>query len=200
MKRWMTLASLLVIATAGFAFAQDEKAGEGEATVDKPIVVMTTSMGDIVIELDRENAPVTVENFLQYAADGHYDGTIFHRVIKGFMVQGGGFTADMEQKSTRPPIKNEANNGLQNTIGTIAMARTNVVDSATSQFFINTVNNRNLNHRAPNPSGFGYCVFGKVIEGMDVVQAIENAGTGIKGRFRDVPTQTITIQSVKLKD
>ncbi len=195
MTRWMWIAGLALCCVVGMAFAE-----EGEETVEKPTVVMTTSMGEIVIELDPEKAPITVENFLQYVDDKHYDGTVFHRVKPNFMIQGGGFTADMVQKSNRDPIKNEANNGLTNEIGTIAMARTAIVDSATSQFFINTKNNAFLNFRSADQRGFGYCVFGKVIEGMDVVMKIDSVATGPgpKGRLReDVPVETITIESVR---
>ena len=193
MVRWIWIACLVVCCTAGLALADDE-AGD---TVKNPIVVMGTSAGEITIELYADKAPISVENFLQYVDDKHYDGTIFHRVIKGFMIQGGGFDPSMVQKKVRDPIKNEANNGLTNEIGTLAMARTNVVDSATSQFFINTSNNANLNFRSPDPRGFGYCVFGKVINGMDAVVAIENSATGMKGRHPDVPVATITIESVR---
>ena len=194
MTRWMLIAGLALCCVVGMAFAQ-----EGEETVKNPTVVITTSQGEIVIELDPEKAPITVENFLQYVDDKHYDGTIFHRVIKNFMIQGGGFDADMIQKPTRDSIKNEANNGLVNETGTIAMARTNIVDSATSQFFINTKNNASLNFRSPNPQGYGYCVFGKVIDGMDVVMKIEGTVTGNKGRLQNVPVETITIESVRRK-
>ena len=164
--------------------------------VEKPIVVMKTSKGEILIELDPGKAPITVENFLRYVDEGFFDGTIFHRVIKGFMIQGGGFDAEMNKKATHEPIKNEAGNGLSNQVGTIVMARTNVVDSATAQFFINTVDNPNLNHRSPNPSGFGYAVLGRVVDGMDVVQAIEAAKTAAGGGMQDVPVETIVIESV----
>jgi len=138
-----------------------------------PVVLMTTSKGNIRIELDAQKAPITTKNFLDYVSEGHYDGLIFHRVIPGFMVQGGGMDAQMKEKRNKGPIKNEAANGLKNDAGTIAMARTNVVDSATSQFFINVKNNDFLNHRSTSPAEYGYAVFGQVIEGMDVVQSIE---------------------------
>jgi peptidyl-prolyl cis-trans isomerase A (cyclophilin A) len=160
-----------------------------------PIVLMSTSMGDIKIELYPEKAPITVENFLGYAKDGFYDGTIFHRVIPGFMIQGGGFTPDMNQKPAKDPIKNEADNGLKNDKGTIAMARTNVVESATSQFFINQASNDFLNHGSRD---FGYAVFGKVVEGMDVVDKIAAARTGSVGMYQDVPEEVIMIKSVKV--
>lgn len=162
---------------------------------ENPVVILETSKGTIKIELFEKEAPITVANFLQYVDDGHFDGLIFHRVIPGFMIQGGGFTPDMDQKETRAPIKNEATNRLPNERGTIAMARTGVIDSATSQFFINLVNNAMLNHRAPSPQGFGYCVFGKVTEGMDVVDEIAQVDTGRHGPHDDVPTEPIVIQS-----
>ena len=158
-----------------------------------PTVLLKTSKGDITIRLDPDKAPVTVQNFLDYVDAGFYAGTIFHRVIDGFMIQGGGLDAQLRQKTTRPPIKNEAYNGLRNRRGTIAMARTSVIDSATSQFFINVVDNAFLDFRAPNPQGFGYCVFGEVIDGMDVVDAIKSVPT----RPGDVPLETITILSAE---
>ena len=158
-----------------------------------PRVKLGTSAGDIVIELAPDKAPKTVDNFLQYVKDKHYDGTVFHRVIDGFMIQGGGFTADQRQKATRAPIALEAMNGLKNERGSIAMARTGDPNSATSQFFINVKNNDMLN--APNPDGHGYTVFGKVVGGMDVVDKIRAARTGNKGGMGDVPLETITIQS-----
>ena len=175
-------------------------AGE-ETAEENPVVVMKTNLGAIEIELYPNEAPVTVQNFLRYVKEGHYDGTIFHRVIKGFMVQGGGFDAEMKQKSTHEPIKNEADNGLKNEPGTIAMARTADPHSATAQFYINTVDNRALNFRSKDPRGWGYTVFGKVISGMDVVKAIEGSPTGAKAPFRqDVPQETVLIESVKLKE
>ena len=159
-------------------------------------VTMETSMGTITLELDDTKAPETVANFVQYAKDGHYDGTIFHRVIDGFMVQGGGFTKDMNQKETREPIRNEAMNGLKNLRGTIAMARTMVVDSATSQFFINLVDNAFLDFQNPTPQGFGYAVFGKVVDGMDVVDQIAKVKTGFSGPHQNVPEEAITIKKV----
>ena len=153
------------------------------------MVVIKTTKGDIKVELDKEKAPITVDNFMAYVEDGYYNGTIFHRVIKNFMIQGGGITKDMQPKPANAPIKNEADNGLKNDRGTIAMARTGVVDSATSQFFINTVDNGFLNHGARD---FGYAVFGRVIDGMDVVEAIEAVLTGPG----DVPTVPVVIESV----
>ena len=158
-----------------------------------------TSMGSITVELDDAKAPVTVKNFLDYAASGHYDGTIFHRVIDGFMIQGGGFTKDMNQKPTRAPIRNEAMNGLKNARGTIAMARTMVVDSATSQFFINLVDNDFLNFRAPTPQYYGYAVFGKVTDGMDVVDKIAKVKTGSFGPHQNVPETPVIIKKVTIE-
>ena len=163
-------------------------------------VAMETSMGTITLELDDEKAPETVANFVKYAKDGHYDGTIFHRVIDGFMIQGGGFTKDMNQKETRQPIRNEAMNGLKNRRGTIAMARTMVVDSATSQFFINLVDNDFLDFKSPTPQGFGYAVFGKVTDGMTVVDAIAKVKTGFAGPHQNVPDVAILIKKVTLCD
>jgi len=161
------------------------------------VVLMSTSMGDIKIKLYAKEAPETVKNFLAYVNDQFYDGTIFHRVIPGFMIQGGGFTATMQQKPTKPPIKNEAGNGLRNDSGTIAMARTSVPDSATSQFFINVKDNDFLN-RDKAQDGVGYAVFGRVIEGMDVVRKIEQVPTGRSGMYTDVPLEPVVIQSVRV--
>ncbi len=169
------------------------------AAQDNPVVVIETSLGSITAELDQANAPISVENFLQYARDGHYDGTIFHRVIRGFMIQGGGFTADMRQKPTRDPITNEATNGLENARGTLAMARTNVVDSATNQFFINTVNNTALNNSGTTQQTYGYAVFGRVTEGLDVVDTIEGVETGTQGSYGDVPSTPVEILSITLQ-
>jgi len=163
-----------------------------------PQVLLETSMGNITIELFKEKAPITVRNFLGYVKDGFYDGLIFHRVIKDFMVQGGGMSESLEQKKPKFAIKNEAANGLSNTRGTLAMARTNVVDSATSQFFINTVDNLFLNHKGKQPDSFGYCVFGQVLEGMDVVDQIRAVKTGNKNGHSDVPVEPVFIKSAKL--
>jgi cyclophilin family peptidyl-prolyl cis-trans isomerase len=163
-----------------------------------PVVTMSTSMGNIRIELNADKAPISTKNFLDYVNEGHYDGLIFHRVIPGFMIQGGGFDAGMSQKKTKSAIKNEASNGLKNVIGSIAMARTNVVDSATSQFFINVKDNDFLNHKNTSPDGYGYAVFGQVVEGMDVVQTIEKVKTGNRGMHQDVPVQAVVINSVKV--
>jgi peptidyl-prolyl cis-trans isomerase B (cyclophilin B) len=156
-------------------------------------VTLETSHGNIVIELDADKAPETVKNFLSYVNDGFFDGTIFHRVIPNFMIQGGGFTTDMVQKKTEAPIKNEADNGLSNDRGTIAMARTNDPHSATAQFFINHNDNAFLNHSAPTAQGWGYCVFGKVTEGMDTVDAIAAVKTGNDSGHADVPVETVII-------
>ncbi len=164
-----------------------------------PVVKMATSMGDIRIELDAEKAPITTKNFLDYVSDGHFDGMIFHRVIPGFMIQGGGFDPKMSQKKTRSPIKNEAANGLKNVTGSIAMARTSDVNSATAQFFINVKDNDFLNHKSPSPDGFGYAVFGQVVEGIDIVHAIEKVPTGNRGMHQDVPVEAVVINSVKLE-
>lgn len=162
-----------------------------------PKVIMKTTKGDITIELSLKKAPITVKNFLTYVDEGFYDGTIFHRVWKGFMIQGGGLTADFKEKPTKPPIKNEATNGLKNKRGTIAMARTEVIDSATCQFFINHVDNPFLDHKDNTPDGYGYAVFGKVIKGMDVVDAIANVRIKTRGMHKHVPRETITIISIR---
>jgi peptidyl-prolyl cis-trans isomerase B (cyclophilin B) len=165
------------------------------AAAGNPKVEMETSKGKFVIELYPEKAPDTVKNFLTYVDTKFYDGTIFHRVIPKFMIQGGGFTADMKRKSAGAPIKNEADNGLKNDRGTIAMARTNDPHSATAQFFINTVNNDFLNHKSKTSQGWGYVVFGKVVTGMDVVDAISSVKTVMRGMYRDVPDEIIEIRS-----
>jgi peptidyl-prolyl cis-trans isomerase B (cyclophilin B) len=163
-----------------------------------PQVRLVTSLGDITLELDAQKAPATVENFLGYVDSGFYDGTIFHRVIDGFMVQGGGFEPGMKQKPTRAPIQNEAANGLKNDRYTIAMARTNDPHSATAQFFINVKDNDFLNHTAPTPQGWGYCVFGKVVEGQDVVEKIKAVKTGRSGMHQDVPQQDVLIERAEV--
>ena len=170
---------------------------EEKAQPANPIVLMKTSLGQIKIELWPGKAPETVKNFLQYVDAGFYDGTIFHRVIGNFMIQGGGFTPDMNQKPTHAPVKNEASAELKNDRGTIAMARTMVVDSATGQFFINVVDNASLNHRDSSSAGFGYAVFGKVIDGMDVVDKIKGVATANSGSFQNVPVKPVVIESVK---
>ena len=161
-------------------------------------ILMTTTVGTMTLELDADNAPKTVENFLSYVSSGFYDGTIFHRVIDNFMVQGGGFTADMEQKATLAPIENEANNGLKNAYGTIAMARTQDPHSATAQFFINVQDNDFLNHTGENMQGWGYAVFGKVTEGEDVLDKIRCVQTGSQAGHQDVPVEPIIIESVTI--
>ena len=170
------------------------------AQAQNPQVEMRTSMGVIVLELQPENAPETVKNFLQYVKDGFYNGTIFHRVIADFMIQGGGFTADLQQKKVRDPIKHEGGNGLTNQVGTIAMARTADPNSATSQFFINVVDNQMLNFRGPGPQEIGYTVFGRVIKGLDVVNKIRSVDTTARGPHQNVPVQTVTIEKVTLID
>ncbi len=165
----------------------------------QPVVRMQTNKGLIVIELNAEKAPISTENFLSYAREGFYDQTIFHRVIPNFMIQGGGFTTDMAQKKTKEQIKNEADNGLKNVRGSIAMARTQVVDSATCQFFINLVDNTFLDHQGKNPNQYGYAVFGQVTEGMDVVDAIAKVPTGTQMFHQDVPKEAIIIESVSIE-
>ncbi len=163
-----------------------------------PQVMLETSMGNIKIELFKEKAPITVKNFLGYVKDGYYDGLIFHRVIKEFMVQGGGMNDQLEQKKPKFAIKNEATNGLSNTRGTLAMARTNVVDSATSQFFINVVDNLFLNHKNKQPDNFGYCVFGQVLEGMETVDEIRSVKTATFKGHGDVPVEPVYIKTARL--
>ncbi len=168
---------------------------------NNPVVVLETSKGEIKIELDQEKAPKTVANFLEYVDDGHYNGTIFHRVISNFMIQGGGFDEKMREKDTREPVANEADNGLRNEKGAIAMARTSDPHSATAQFFINTVaTNGFLDHTAKSGQGWGYCVFGKVIEGMDVVDQIRGVDTGRKGMHQDVPVDPVVIKTARRPD
>jgi len=168
------------------------------ALAQNPQVEIKTSMGSITAELYQDKAPKTVANFLQYVKEGHYKSTIFHRVIDGFMIQGGGFEANMTEKKTRGPIDNEAGNGLKNGVGTLAMARTNVVHSATAQFFINLKDNAFLNYRESTPDGYGYAVFGQVVKGLDVVERIGKVSTGKSGQFQDVPRSPVVIESVTL--
>ena len=163
-------------------------------------VRLQTTYGDITLELDAEKAPNTVENFVTYVRDGHYDGTIFHRVIDGFMIQGGGFEPGMSQRPTRDPVENEANNGLRNETGTIAMARTSDPHSASAQFFINANDNDFLDFKAPTRDGWGYCVFGRVVEGQDVVTKIEETATATRGMHQNVPVEDIVIQSAAVVD
>jgi peptidyl-prolyl cis-trans isomerase B (cyclophilin B) len=157
------------------------------------MVILHTNHGDITIDLDAENSPETVRNFLQYVRDGHYDGTLFHRVIPGFMIQGGGFAAGMQQKATRAPVANEAANGVKNTRYSLAMARTSDPHSATAQFFINVADNAFLDYKGPSPQGYGYCVFGKVVAGQDIVDRIAGVPTGRSGFHENVPTQDVVI-------
>ncbi len=184
-RTFILLATLLFVAASSAAVADP----------NHPLVRLVTSKGDIVLQLDRTKAPKTVANFLRYVREGFYNGTIFHRVIDGFMIQGGGYTADFSEKPTHAPIANEADNGLHNIVGTIAMARTMDPQSATAQFFINVANNDFLDFRAKTPRGWGYAVFGRVIKGMDTVRRIKDTATGPGGPFpRDVPQQTILIK------
>jgi peptidyl-prolyl cis-trans isomerase B (cyclophilin B) len=169
-------------------------------SASNPLVQMETSLGEIILELDIAKAPLSVANFIAYARDGHYEGTIFHRVIKGFMIQGGGMTAEMDEKPCGDPIKNEAGNGLKNKTGTLAMARTSEVDSATCQFFINTADNRSLDHGGSRPEVYGYAVFGKVVDGMDVVYAIEQKATTTVAGQADVPVDPVTITAMTVLD
>ena len=199
MKQLAGLVMAITVAVApATGLTQDNSTSKQGA--DMVTVTMETNKGVITLELDREKAPDSVENFVTYAKSGHYDGTIFHRVIPGFMIQGGGFDTSMQQKDTNPPIKNEAANGLKNDKGTVAMARTNVPDSATSQFFINVKDNDFLNHTSPTPQGWGYAVFGKVTDGMDVVESIENVSTANKGGQQDVPVSDVIIEKVTVQE
>jgi peptidyl-prolyl cis-trans isomerase B (cyclophilin B) len=188
MKRWIVVTIVLLVIIPGPSVASDPL----------PRVKLTTSQGDIELVLDRKAAPKTVSNFMEYVKMGFYDNTIFHRVIAGFMIQGGGFDADMRRKQTRPPIVNEADNGLSNRSGTIAMARTPDPHSASSQFFINAKDNRFLDHRSKTPDGWGYCVFGRVISGMKVVRSIENSPTTARAGMRDVPKTPVIIRQATL--
>jgi peptidyl-prolyl cis-trans isomerase A (cyclophilin A) len=186
----LALVSLCLTAFADIAASQKSA---------NPVVTMETNMGAITIELFKGKAPKTVDNFLQYVRSGFYNGTIFVRVIKGFVIQGGGYTVNMQAKPTRPPIPNEAKNGLKNMRGTLSMARRDDINSATSQFFINTKDNPSLDHRSDKPIEYGYAVFGKVIAGMDVVDKIESVPTGIKGQLKDVPVKPIVVKEAKIK-
>jgi len=196
--------SIVIAALGAFALAAATHAAEpegGGAVQKNPTVTIKTSMGDITAELYADKAPITVKNFIDYAKAGYFDGTVFHRVIPGFMIQGGGMNADLSPKpGTRAPIKNEATNGLKNQNGTLAMARTGVVDSATSQFFINVKDNDFLDHKSATPQGFGYAVFGKVTGGTDVVKKIEGVATSSKGMHQDVPKSPVTIEKVTVDE
>ena len=178
----------------------EEMPSKNSAVSKHPVVVLSTNKGDIELELYPDKAPITVQNFLDYVNAGFYNGTIFHRVIKNFMIQGGGFEPGLKQKKTREPIKNEAANGLSNERGTVAMARTMVVDSATAQFFINVVDNPFLDHRDASDQGFGYCVFGKVISGLETVDKIKEVETAASGYYQDVPVKDIIIVSANIKN
>ena len=191
----LLLAAVTIFVPVTGCSQEDHAIGAGMVTIH-----METTMGPITLELDGEKAPGTVENFVEYAKSGFYDGTIFHRVIPGFMIQGGGFTEEMKQKATGNPIENEANNGLKNATGTIAMARTSDPHSATAQFFINVKDNTFLNHSAPTTQGWGYCVFGKVTDGIDVVQSIEKVSTGNRAGHGDVPVDDVIIEKVTVED
>ena len=188
--------TLQFIALAGLALAGPALPAPAKRKVK--MVKLHTNFGPITLELDAKAAPASVANFLQYAKDGHYDGTLFHRVIDGFMIQGGGFTPAMEQKPTREPIPNEASNGLKNSAYTIAMARTPNPHSATSQFFINVSDNSFLDYREPSASGYGYCVFGKVAEGKDVVDRIRKVRTGMRAGHQDVPVEDVIIEKAEV--
>ena len=188
---------MMLALTIGLLFCAS-LAGAADTAAKNPVVVMETNLGTVKMELFAKEAPLSVKNFLDYANSGFYDGTVFHRVIPRFMIQGGGFTADIKQKKTNAPIKNEADNGLKNTRGTLAMARTMMVDSATSQFFINVADNAFLNQRDKTPGGYGYAVFGKVIDGMDVVDKIAAVKTGMQKGFQDVPETPVVIKSMKV--
>jgi peptidyl-prolyl cis-trans isomerase B (cyclophilin B) len=184
--------SLILVLYSTLSFATENKMSES------PKVKLTTTLGDIVIQLDPVKAPVSSQNFLDYVNKGFYNGTIFHRVIKGFMAQGGGFDTQFQQKATDAPIKNEADNGLPNKRGSIAMARTNDPNSATAQFFINYADNAFLNHTSPTPSGWGYAVFGEVVEGMDVVDKMAEQATGNRGPHQNVPKTDIVIEKAEV--
>jgi len=188
-----------LLATAALAFLALAAAPAVHAAQDAPRVVLDTSLGSIVLELDPVRAPRTTANFLDYVEGGFYDGTVFHRVIDGFMIQGGGFSAQLERRPAGEPIRNEADNGLRNVRGSVAMARTRDPHSATSQFFINVADNAFLDHTAPTARGWGYAVFGRVVEGMEVVERIEAVATGARGGHRDVPLEPVVIRSARIQ-
>ena len=191
--------ALLAVCMVSNVFSADTPAVKSESIAKDPIVNIKTNVGTIVIQLNPKEAPITVKNFLRYVNDGFFDGTIFHRVINNFMIQGGGYTKDFKKKKTFAPIKNEADNGLKNDVGTVAMARTSNPNSATAQFFINTADNTFLNYKAPTGRGWGYAVFGKVINGMDIVYKIEKMKTGNGGPFpKDVPNPPVIIEEMKV--
>jgi peptidyl-prolyl cis-trans isomerase B (cyclophilin B) len=199
MRLFSVLVCNILFLVAGCGQAEEKKPDAGEKKAN-PVVIIETSKGNIEVELYPDKAPVTVANFLGYVKDKFFDGTIFHRVIANFMIQGGGYTADLQQKKTKDPIKIEADNGLSNDVGTIAMARTNDPNSAASEFFINVVDNKFLNHTAKNARGWGYTVFGKVTSGMDVVNAIKDSKVEQKGGMEALPVDTITIKSIRVKE
>lgn len=188
---------LISLASLCFSEVKGDRYMTKEDTSKNPVVLIKTNMGDIKVELEKDKAPITVKNFLQYVHEGFYNHTIFHRVIDGFMIQGGGFTKNFQQKPTHASIQNEAENGLLNKKGTIAMARTSDVNSATAQFFINVVDNPFLDFKGKNPHAYGYCVFGKVIDGMNVVDKIKKVKTGTQGPYENVPSDTVEILEVK---
>ena len=200
LSRGLVLAAVLLLA-AGCSKSDDAaKNADSAKETHNPVVTMKTNKGTITLELYPDKAPKSVENFIAYAESGFYDGTIFHRVIPDFMIQGGGYTAGLDRKDTRPAVQNEANNGLKNELGTIAMARTSDPNSAISQFFINVKNNAFLDFKSETPQDWGYCVFGKVTDGIDVVHAIEHAPTSDRGgAFQNLPTDQVVIESVTVK-
>ncbi len=202
MRNLMTFLGLTLLAGSFMATpVQAETEDDQNHEMETSQVILHTNHGAITVELFADKAPKSVENFLQYARDGHYDGTLFHRVIENFMIQGGGFDAEFQQKTTREPIENEADNGLENTRGTLAMARTNDPHSATSQFFINVTDNAFLNHRSPaSGQTWGYAVFGQVTDGMDVVDAIRQVPTGRQGFHQDVPVEPVIIERVEITE
>jgi len=198
LKKLLVKLSVLSLLSLGVFAAKDTKKEEKKTTKKDALtkVLMKTSMGDITIELNDKKAPITTKNFLKYVNNGFYNGTIFHRVIDNFMIQGGGFDTNLKKKDTLAPIKNEADNGLRNDVGTIAMARTGVVDSATAQFFINVKDNSFLNHTGKSPRDYGYAVFGRVVKGMPVVNRIKKSATKANGPFQNLPTKNIIIEKV----
>ena len=189
----------ILFALFGFLLQTPAPAAPLQSAAGNPVVVIETSAGPITVELYKDRAPVSVENFLQYARDGHYDGTIFHRVVAGYVIQGGGYAADMSEKPTRPPIQNEATNGLSNRRGTLAMARLRSARSATAQFYFNLADNAALDHRGFAPDDFGYAVFGRVLSGLDVIDAIGATKTASRGGMDDVPVTPVVIKSVTEK-
>jgi cyclophilin family peptidyl-prolyl cis-trans isomerase len=189
----------ILLALLGFLLQTPAPAAALQPAPGNPVVVIDTSAGTITAELYKDRAPVSVENFLQYVRDGHYTGTIWHRVVARYVIQGGGYTADMAEKAVRPPIQNEATNGVSNRRGTLAMARTRQARSATSQFYINLADNAGLDHRGFSPDDFGYAVFGRVLDGMDVVDKIAAVKTGVRDGMDDVPVTPVLIRSVTEK-